>query len=759
MPFFGGKKVKVFSNTVSLFTEESGGLGDEVLFAVLNNVSIPDTILAFQQMKTNISSLLKYYTYARDEYYLGLPEGQVGELSAINIDELKAAILRDTGDVVTTFEVATMMPLNPAVAMFPYLAEVRGADVFGTMKCSNPPPIFDLNVIDQTEGIFVYDIWLNPDGISCKIGYFGIIPTTDIMVRPDEIVYAYEDVALPADIVIGDMYAIGVYYTAASPTIVSWWFYNIDSNEFPELNVTYDTISGSDTFMPVIPLRYDNEDLTNPNSPRFVQAQYDSSKKLLDLTGLSIDDMATEINENRDIDEVDHAYVTHCIDLNNTTDVGYLYIAIFLQMLEGAAHFDKADYLLSREKKGLPKLNAYNYQAADEFDSDDGSFALDEYGLHLSLKYHYISSRERRGNMGDIGKVSIATRKVEVPFDFLNGDAALYYMGPEYDFFVEFTYQKTKTIQVVVEACNLTFSNRIYRHWAVHVSAFDSFTSADAAEKHNFLFPIHYGLLQSSLFTNFQKVDLYERSLLLVVNSIVITRTPWYGQVWFAVVRIIISVIIIVYTWGGGTPLVLAANATLNVVLNVLLQIVIGLAVKMALQYLAKALGPEYAALLAIVAIVVSVAISISGGGLDASVGGSSFITAGMLLQTSIAFLDASGFESNRLSGKIAEESKEFAETSEKEMEELNAKVEALSFGPAFDVTRLLEEANLLKLSWESPEYYYNRTIHTGNIGVLVKDIPNMFYQLAYELPHPDYYSEKELIRDGEGRNELLINT
>lgn len=65
-------------------------------------------------------------------------------------------------------------------------------------------------------------------------------------------------------------------------------------------------------------------------------------------------------------------------------------------------------------------------------------------------------------------------------------------------------------------------------------------------------------------------------------------KKKWYATKWFAVTRIIVSIVIIVVTWGTGTPFVIAANAAANVALNILIQILISLSIKLAVKYVCK---------------------------------------------------------------------------------------------------------------------------------------------------------------------------
>ena len=65
-------------------------------------------------------------------------------------------------------------------------------------------------------------------------------------------------------------------------------------------------------------------------------------------------------------------------------------------------------------------------------------------------------------------------------------------------------------------------------------------------------------------------------------------KKKWYATTGFAVTRIIVSIVIIIVTWGSGTPFVIVANAAANIALNILIQILISLSIKLAIKYVCK---------------------------------------------------------------------------------------------------------------------------------------------------------------------------
>lgn len=87
--------------------------------------------------------------------------------------------------------------------------------------------------------------------------------------------------------------------------------------------------------------------------------------------------------------------------------------------------------------------------------------------------------------------------------------------------------------------------------------------------------------------------DLLAIGMRLVFNVYSKTKKKWYATTWFAVVRVVVSLVIIIVTWGTATPVV----AGLNALVQLAIQILIVLAIKLAVKYICKIFHVEGAAL------------------------------------------------------------------------------------------------------------------------------------------------------------------
>lgn len=107
--------------------------------------------------------------------------------------------------------------------------------------------------------------------------------------------------------------------------------------------------------------------------------------------------------------------------------------------------------------------------------------------------------------------------------------------------------------------------------------------------------------------------DVMKASIRVVYNSSTKIRKKWYGTTWFLVIRIVASIVIMVFSFGSATPYVLAANAAVNLALNIALQILISIAIQLAAKYICKIfhIPQEYLALV-VVALTIAVSLGMS---------------------------------------------------------------------------------------------------------------------------------------------------
>jgi len=238
------------------------------------------------------------------------------------------------------------------------------------------------------------------------------------------------------------------------------------------------------------------------------------------------------------------------------------------------------------------------------------------------------------------------------------------------------------------------------------------------------LVPLDHSITET--FSIMDREELYARSLHFVFNSRVVTKVKWYQQQWFADFLMIVAIIILFYTGVDTTGAVgsyLAAAGLTGTALIIgvfIVNAIIGMAIGYVLKIIIKEIGIELAFLIALI-----VALYYGPKALQA-MGMPGVTTAEQLLWMATGIMSAqSAIIADDMKGLAAEQ-----EALDLLITESDRKIEAAN--------KLLENNNRLSpfiIFGETPNDYYNRTIHSGNIGVLSLGIPAAFVTIALKLP------------------------
>ena len=221
---------------------------------------------------------------------------------------------------------------------------------------------------------------------------------------------------------------------------------------------------------------------------------------------------------------------------------------------------------------------------------------------------------------------------------------------------------------------------------------------------------------------------LYTRSLHYVFNSRVIQEIKWYQSDWFQFVMVVAAIVITVVSMGGdgGSSLaaVVAGKMTVTAfIAAVAMGIVEYVATSMAFKLFADKVGVEFAFLVAIAAALAGSYKAYQAG----SIAGAP--TAQKLLTLSSNLV--SGANASLKSAMIGLQN---------ELEAFNTLAKEKS-SLLEEANKLLEPSNVLSslvIFGESPDDFYNRTVHAGNIGVVGIDSISSYVDIALTLPKLD---------------------
>lgn len=224
------------------------------------------------------------------------------------------------------------------------------------------------------------------------------------------------------------------------------------------------------------------------------------------------------------------------------------------------------------------------------------------------------------------------------------------------------------------------------------------------------------------------------RALTMMVNTVIVTKTPWYASPVFSIILIIIAIVITVLSGGTAWQSIVvafsvSATALAIAILTIIVQYV---AISYGVKLFAKVVGPKVALIAAIVAVIYGNTEGLqqaSAAWAEAlvSVGTSLVNAAGALSQQQIA----AGIKD------IVEDAQAFSVWAEDQFDGLSDKMTALGLNPeivglsAFDVVKMGPRLVL----GETPTNYFDRTAHAGNIGAISLDLTESYVAMKTMLP------------------------
>lgn len=221
------------------------------------------------------------------------------------------------------------------------------------------------------------------------------------------------------------------------------------------------------------------------------------------------------------------------------------------------------------------------------------------------------------------------------------------------------------------------------------------------------------------------------RALRMMVNTVIITETPWYASSGFKIIMIIVAVIITIFSLGSAWQTIVAAaglGAT-ALVITILTMIVTSLAISYGVKLFVKKFGPQIGLLAAVAAMVYGAyTVNASGG---ESAWGSAMLSVGnnLVAESNSAYKSALQDAYTELDA--------MQQYAAGQMESLKEQRDKLGLNPQFAG---LDGLDLVKLApgiviGEAPGNLYLRTIHSGNIGALSFDMTETFVDNALQLP------------------------
>lgn len=478
-----------------------------------------------------------------------------------------------------------------------------------------------------------------------------------------------------------------------------YWIYKAGDGAHPAIDKLHTPAwNTGGSFFPWAYFRYAKTNIAADHGT----AEYKQMSTMLNFLSMGFDSVADAIDENPDIKDVENAMLMMAVPAVTTNQMELRYLFDFF---EGLYQETGGELKPSLQASGAMGLLAHFVDSS----SEDASIVIQDKKFKMSLGFRHIFKTRVAGTIGN-GKIGT--------LECLNGKDILIETGANGAQFatpVTFhTYRRQLNVGTYEEirVINLKMKYFVFE---------DYFQTADENDD-ILLIPLDKSITEH--YSVPDREELYARSLHYIFNCRVITEVKWYQQGWFRALMVIVAIVITIWSWGKTYQLVVAAlasGATLTavaviIVMKIIEQLLIALIIKLFI----KLVGIKLAFLVAIVAVMYGGYKAIEAGSLKGAPWATELLQVGSGLAKGISSELKDDFDA------LKKESEEFNDMIKTKQEKLEAAEDLLSYNNYLAP---------MVIFGETPAEYYDRTVHSGNIGVIGIDAITSYVDMALTLP------------------------
>lgn len=708
-----------------------------VIKSIFDDGSIPE--YAMEELIGSIGVRAdRMYEYGRTTYTYGLPSGQF-KTSTEGLSEVTA--------VLSVIEDAPVLPLYchygpPNKLHIGWLKVIADhgynptSNQLAALSATKGTPVYldNLTVVVPAAALASYNPgalaqWGTPAtaGYTPERPYQGLTgqllaatPVTTDPVASDAYIrvdYVWQEIILDALEVRKSSFTIPltgydnavdyfhVKYTVGG--ITKYWVYQDNLGTYPTLDAVF--FVGPQTNGTFFPFGYFRYNKVSGIADTTTTA-YAHSKKLVKYLGLDYDSVTTSINDNPDIADVEQAMLMMAVPANTTNEIERRYLFAFFDGMfyaDGNQFTSTAQANITRILQGQPN-------------NSQTSIVIQDDRFKMVLANGGIFKKRVVGSIGAIGSHTsgITTTYVAEPYSDSETGLVSTYARPVVHHY--YRRQITQTLYDEIQVADLRMSYYIYD------GLFTTGLGTDAI----LMIPVDRSITHA--YSVPDREQLYARSLHYIFNSRTEVTIAWYQQAWFSFILNVVAVAVIVVSLGSATGpaatllSAIAAGTTAAItsaILVILEKLLIGALLGMAFKLFAKVVGVDIAIILAVVAAAYGMYQAIDNG----SITGAPW--AQELLQVSSGLTKGIASELKDLYGELLGEYQSFNLFRDEATKQLEA------------ANKLLEHNNWLNpfvIFGEKPDDYYNRTVHSGNVGVLGIGAISNYVDIALTLPKLD---------------------
>lgn len=429
---------------------------------------------------------------------------------------------------------------------------------------------------------------------------------------------------------------------------------------------------------------------------------YKAAKRVSKLIGMNYDQIHDSIHENPDIKDVEQAILMFAVPMTTENPLETEYLFEYMRKLY---------FTQERQYQSSATLPILDFQRSRKNAARNGVVIKDNL-FQMAIRHDGIFKRMVVGSIGAVGTCTKTNKKIDKYYTITDGDGTTV------------SYSE----RITVYTLRRQSSHAMYEELEIHnpktvFKVFEQYETIGDDEDSILIIPIDRSITKK--YPLREREILYSRGMHYVFNSRVVVKLKWYQTGLFQFILTAVAVILIAYTAGASLQAlasgIAAGGAAATVAIVAFLKkVLIGIVLSYAFKLFVKAVGLEAAFLVAILA---------------ALMGAYQFLTQGgtlgapwvqELLQLTTGLSSAVNSVAQDLIGDLLADYSSFLADAEKQMDALE------------EAQSLLDKKTWLSpfvVFGETPEEFFNRTVHSGNIGVLSIEAVTNYVQVALTLP------------------------
>lgn len=481
--------------------------------------------------------------------------------------------------------------------------------------------------------------------------------------------------------------------------VYGFWSYQEGAGLYPDIDGAYQMdFNDLGTYLPWCYFRHDGLRVADSFPAEKVHAA-----KWAKYLGVTYDTIDAGVHEDPDVDDVEQAMLMFGVNpsAQSQSELTYLFEYFNIMHFNSLSQMEMADNLAE-------KFGAYSNSPSQLQIIQDRLFTM-------VFTFSGIAKRRVPGKIGAVGKF---TGTYEAAAG--GGTGALPQPG--------YVYRK-QVIDSMYEEVSVFGLAVTYR-----VTDKKGFSAG--AGQPELLIPVDRTLLGSLSLRN--REALLTQALYMVVNTKVKVKTPWYSSSIFRVVLIVVAIVVTILSAGTAWASIVAAASVgyAALAITVLTIILSSLAINYAVKLFVKEVGPQIGFIAAIAAMAYG---AYSGAGVDGKA-----TWAESLLAVGNNLASTSSDAQKELLADATQEITDFNAYAKGQFDSLEEQRKQLALNPEFSGLNGLDIVNLSPMHiWnETPNEFYSRTVHSGNIGATSYDMASGFVDHMLKLPTIDDVSE-----------------